>query len=118
MKFYNIACYIVAFKNGIGKTLVTGHKATYFKEAAYLTLKLNNHAILLQKRKKNILIPVLETEKDVYQITYNRFHTKEIFSMNRFDKKKEEFVEVSSESSLYKQGLSLARKMTFDSHSI
>lgn len=66
------------------------------------------------KKEKNILIPVLETEKDVYQITYNRFHTKEIFSMNRFDKKKEEFVEVSSKSPLYKQGLLLARKMTPD----
>lgn len=47
IKFYSISCYIIAFKNRIGKTLVTGHKSTYFKEAAHLTLKLNNYAILL-----------------------------------------------------------------------
>lgn len=56
------------------------------------------------------LVCVLEKNAP-YQITYNIFHTKEQFSMNRFCNSTKEFVEVKSKSPLYKQGLLLSRNL-------
>lgn len=36
MKTFEECCEIIAKKYGLGKTLVTGHKFAYFKEAAEL----------------------------------------------------------------------------------
>lgn len=45
MKSFGEACHEVAVKYGLGKTLVTGHKASYFQEASEIMVAALREAI-------------------------------------------------------------------------
>ncbi len=61
-EIFDEQCYKVAIEHGLGKTLVTGHKAAYWKQAASMAMEIQSTDLIKQIGEKHIFIEKLKQD--------------------------------------------------------